>query len=281
MMATKQLIQPPIPIPISCHVSPPKPTSVRLTKFHPISSFSSSSSSSSSSLSSSFSIKAAETDSVESESADVADDDVIFPTDYASLSQIKEDLFAKLQGTNRGIFGTPSAKKAEIEKLVELLEGLNPTPHPTLCLEKVGGAWRLVYSTITILGPKRTKLGLRDFISLGDFIQAINVAEGKAVNIIKFSSKGLNLLNGQLIIEATFKVASKTRVDISYSKSEITPSQLMNVFRKNYDLLLGIFNPEGWLDITYVDDSLRIGRDDQGNLFILERVVDDNTIINF
>lgn len=27
--------------------------------------------------------------------------------------------------------------------------------------------------------------------------------------------------------------------------------QLMNVFRKNYDLLLSIFNPEGWLEITY------------------------------
>lgn len=25
----------------------------------------------------------------------------------------------------------------------------------------------------------------------------------------------------------------------------------MNVFRQNYDLLLRIFNPEGWLEITY------------------------------
>lgn len=39
---------------------------------------------------------------------------------------------------------------------------------------KVGGCWKLVYSTITILGSKRTKLGLRDFISLGDFLQIID-----------------------------------------------------------------------------------------------------------
>lgn len=39
------------------------------------------------------------------------------------------------------------------------------------------GTWKLVYSTITILGSKRTKLGLRDFISLGDFYQNIDVAE--------------------------------------------------------------------------------------------------------
>lgn len=27
--------------------------------------------------------------------------------------------------------------------------------------------------------------------------------------------------------------------------------QLLNIFQKNYDLLLAIFNPEGWLEITY------------------------------
>jgi len=95
----------------------------------------------------------------------------------------------------------------------------------------------------------------------------------------------------------------------------------MNVFRKNYDILLGIFNPEGWLEITYpnflrffsflsiilvdnivtlivflcfrtanvddnccfliplsyryVDDNMRIGRDDKGNIFVLERFEDN------
>lgn len=42
-----------------------------------------------------------------------------------------------LKGINRGIFGVPSAKKAEIEGLVELLESQNPTPDPTVNLDKV------------------------------------------------------------------------------------------------------------------------------------------------
>jgi len=48
-----------------------------------------------------------------------------------------------------------------------------------LCLGgvKVDGCWKLIYSTISILGKKRTKLGLRDFISLGDFLQIIDVKE--------------------------------------------------------------------------------------------------------
>lgn len=131
---------------------------------------------------------------------------------------------------------------------------------------KVGGCWKLVYSTITILGSRRTKLGLRDFISLGDFYQNIDVAkverflikcwklcqmflyiwistlplckiyfcfpmncmviwfvfynwafgawyaktEGKAVNVIEFNVRGLNLFNGRLTIVASFKKASKS-----------------------------------------------------------------------
>lgn len=42
---------------------------------------------------------------------------------------------------------------------------------------KVDGCWKLVYSTISILGIKRTKLGLRDFVTLGDFLQFIDVGE--------------------------------------------------------------------------------------------------------
>ncbi|KAL4330284.1 hypothetical protein AHAS_Ahas13G0384700 [Arachis hypogaea] len=191
-----------------------------------------------------------------------------------TLAEKKRELYQAVEGINRGIFGLPSAKKFEIESLVQQLESQNPTPEPTLELDKVAGCWRLVYSTITILGSKRTKLGLRDFISLDEFFQTIDIAKSKAVNVVEFSAKGLSLLSGQLSIEASFKIASATRVDINFASSTITPDQLMHVFRKNYNLLLGIFNPEGWLEITYVDDTMRIGRDNKGNIFVLEKIED-------
>jgi len=34
--------------------------------------------------------------------------------------------------------------------------------------------------------------------------------ESKAVNIVKFSARGLSLLSGELSIEASFKIASTT-----------------------------------------------------------------------
>ncbi|KAF6168712.1 hypothetical protein GIB67_026598 [Kingdonia uniflora] len=355
--------------------------------------------------------------------------------DVRTTSQIKEDIYQAIQGINRGIFGVPSAKKSEIEGLVKLLESQNPITDPTQYLDKVGGCWKLVYSTISILGSKRTKLGLRDFITLGDFLQTIDVAKGtqtlvmyyarlrssweelshydsfiewpasapsenipipptaakiyakilektrsrrshmppisgipsetsamavryaypappsvpsqtshtsslslsplptasgikpsptafipvttdddspvshsdddrpiairkekrnaekpdryldttvysigKAINVIKFNARGLKMLTGELTIEASFKIVSRSRVDITYENSTITPDQtyyydpqLLNVFQKNYELLLGIFNPEGSLEISYVDETMRTGRDDKGNMFILER----------
>ena len=50
------------------------------------------------------------------------------------------------------------------------------------------------------------------------------------------------------------------------------PEALQRLFKQHYDLLLDIFNPEGYLDITYVDDTHRIGRDNKANLFFLERM---------
>ncbi|GMH06672.1 hypothetical protein Nepgr_008512 [Nepenthes gracilis] len=194
--------------------------------------------------------------------------------DEDTIPRTKAKLYQAVEGINRGVFGVSSAKTAEIKGLVEQLEFQNPTENPAFNLEKVNGCWKVIYSTITILGSKRTKLGLRDFITLGDFFQQISVDEGKAVNVIEFSALGLNLMKGQLTIEATFDIASASRVNINYSSSSITPEQLMNVFRKNYELLLSIFNPDGWLEITYVDDTMRIGRDDKGNIFILERSAD-------
>ncbi|CAG7879080.1 hypothetical protein HID58_008428 [Brassica napus] len=188
-----------------------------------------------------------------------------------TVSQIKEELYEALKGINRGVFGVKSDKKAEIEGLVKLLECRNPTPEPTGELDKIGGCWKLIYSTITVLGSKRTKLGLRDFVSLGDLLQQIDIAQGKTVHVLKFDVRGLNLHDGEFRIVANFKIISKSSVEITYESSTIMPDQLMNIFKKNMNLLLGIFNPEGLFEISYLDEDLQVGRDGKGNLFVLEK----------
>ncbi|KAK2656350.1 hypothetical protein Ddye_009402 [Dipteronia dyeriana] len=164
------------------------------------------------------------------------------------LDQIKTDFYQAVNGIDRGIFGVPSAKKSEIDDLVKLLESQNPTPHPTSDLKKVDGCWKLVYTSIAM----KTKIGLKYFLSLGDIFQTIDIAKkGKTMNSTVFGFRGLNFLKGKLIIEASFKIATKSRVDLSYENSMIYPEQAMNMFRKNYDLVLRMYKREAWFEISY------------------------------
>ena len=91
-------------------------------------------------------------------------------------------------------------------------------------------------------------------------------------NVVDFDILLFGKFRGSLTIEAKYKPVSPCRVSITLEKAVLVPQQFQKLFEKNYDLLLSIFNPEGWLDITYVDAEHRIGRDDKGNVFVLERL---------
>jgi hypothetical protein len=140
------------------------------------------------------------------------------------------------------------AERAAINALVVALEATTPLAAPTAQLHAVDGDWRLLYTTarararsplrlrssvrarntachtrspllrsacahrqVTIRGSKRTKLGLRGMVSIGELTQRIDVAGGRAVNAVGFALAGGALLRGALTIDATFTVASPTR----------------------------------------------------------------------
>ena len=70
-------------------------------------------------------------------------------------------------------------------------------------------------------GRKRTKLGLREFITLGEFTQSIDTERQLAVNRVAFSVAGLGMLRGALTIEASYSVVSPTRVDIKFESASL------------------------------------------------------------
>lgn len=191
---------------------------------------------------------------------------------HASVAEVKQALQHSLQGLNRGIFGAKAAQRDEILGLVSQLEQQNTLLQPTENLQRLAGDWRLLYTTITITGSKRTKLGLREFVKLGEFRQRIDVKDKKAINEVDFRVTAFGTLTGMLSVVASYEVASPQRVSISFEGSTLEPQALQAIFQQNYALLLSIFNPDGWLDITYVDDQMRVGRDDKGNVFVLERM---------
>jgi hypothetical protein len=183
----------------------------------------------------------------------------------------KERLRTLTQDLDRGIFGVNLGVQSQIHAEIGHLEAFNPCATPTADLHLVEGQWRLLYSTIRILGTRRSKLGLREFVKIGNLWQDIDVHQKTAVNRVEFSVAGFGLLNGALTIRASFTVVSPSRVDVAFDSAVLEPAQLEQLFRKHYDMLLAIFNPEGWLEVTYVDEDLRIGRDDKGNIFVLEK----------
>lgn len=73
---------------------------------------------------------------------------------------------------------------------------------------------------------KRTKLGLRDFVKLGDFIQHIDTTAAQAVNRVAFSVAGIGSIKGALTIEASYQPVSGQRVAIAFQRSTLEPAQL-------------------------------------------------------
>jgi hypothetical protein len=108
-------------------------------------------------------------------------------------------------------------------------------------------------------------------VNLGDFEQRIDIESQHAANKIYFSVAGLDMLSGSLTIDATYEPVTAKRVAITFERASLVPKALQQLFEQNYDLLLSIFNPEGWLDITYIDEQHRIGRNDKGHVFYLQR----------
>ncbi|KAK9864692.1 hypothetical protein WJX84_007382 [Apatococcus fuscideae] len=189
----------------------------------------------------------------------------------AEATEIKQKISRALEGLNRGIFGIQASRQAAILSLVEDLEQHTMVSEPTEHLQTVQGCWRLLFSTIKIQGVKKTRLGLREVVSLGDFLQIIDTSNSAAVNQVLFSLNLFGRLPGKLTINATYKAVSPLRVQVTFANAKLEPRQLQELFASQLDVLLSIFNPEGWLDITYVDHSHRVGRDQKGNVFYLER----------
>lgn len=186
------------------------------------------------------------------------------------------EVIATKAGAERGIFGLQDVDREALEDIIQAVEAENPTPQPTLDNAiAASGRWRLVYTTLQILGRRRVKLAIATskkagLVSLGDFIQVVDAETMETSNVVHFSIMGTT--TGTFTIRATYEVENDFRVNVMTTGTELQPASLQKLLGANESLLIEIFNPEGFLNITYVDDSMRIGRDDKGQLFVLEKM---------
>lgn len=191
----------------------------------------------------------------------------------------KSQLLEAIAGTNRGLLAT-DADKVAILSAVAQLEDHNPTPRPLEASDRLDGNWRLLYTTSKgLLNLNRVPL-----LQLGQIYQCIRTSTSKIYNIAEFG--GLPYLEGLVAVTAKFEPVSQQRVKVTFDRS-ISGLQSLISYRSPKEFIHQIeigkkfpaidFNiksgdQQGWLDTTYLDDQLRIGRGNEGSVFVLAKV---------
>ena len=191
----------------------------------------------------------------------------------------KDDLLRAIAGKNRGLLATPEDKQA-ILSAVNQLEQFNPTPIPTEAGELLDGDWRLLYTTSQGL----LKINRFPFFELGSIYQCIRLREGRIFNIAELY--GLPLLESLVAVSAQFEVVSDRRVEVNFDRSISGLQRLMNYRSPTsfiqqietgkkfaaLDFKLNSSEQQAWLETTYLDRNLRVGRGSAGSLFVLAKV---------
>ncbi|MDX2229614.1 MAG: PAP/fibrillin family protein [Leptolyngbyaceae cyanobacterium bins.349] len=190
----------------------------------------------------------------------------------------KAELLETIAGKNRGLLAT-EAQRQFILSAIAQLEDRNPTPRPVEAVDLLDGDWRLIYTTSRgILGLDQVPL-----LKLGQVYQCIRTANATVFNIAEVY--GLPLLEGLVSVAARFAPVSDRRVNVTFERSIFGLQRLIdyqspqafiqqieagNKFRA-IDVPITNREQRGWLDITYLDKDLRIGRGNEGSVFVLTK----------
>ena len=190
----------------------------------------------------------------------------------------KSALLETIAGKNRGLLATELQKQAILSAIAQL-EDRNPTPRPIEALDLLEGDWRLIYTTSRgILGIDQVP-----FLKLGQVYQSIRALEAKIYNIAEVY--GVPFLESIVSVAARFKPVSDQRVDVKFERSILglqrlisyqTPDHFIHQIESGQkfaaiDFSLDNRDQQGWLDTTYLDEDMRIGRGNEGSIFVLTK----------
>lgn len=189
----------------------------------------------------------------------------------------KAELLTALAGKNRGVLASASDQQA-ILALAAQLEDRNPTPQP-LESPDLAGDWQLLYtSSDELLGLDRWPV-----VKLGAIYQCIRPQTQQVYNIAELY--GVPWCEGLVSVVARFHPLSAHRVEVEFDRAIIglqrilgyqTPQRWIEQIESGQKFLPLDFAirrrpTQAWLEVTYLDQDLRISRGNQGNIFILKK----------
>ncbi|WP_066376712.1 MULTISPECIES: PAP/fibrillin family protein [unclassified Anabaena] len=190
----------------------------------------------------------------------------------------KAALLDAIAGTNRGLLASEPQKQA-ILAAIATLEDLNPTPRPLEATNLLEGNWRLLYTTSKAL----LNIDRLPVYKLGQIYQCIRVETKSVYNIAEIY--GLPYLEGLVSVAAQFDPVSERRIQVKFQRSIVGLQRLIGYTSpENFiqqissgkkfmalDVPINSDTQQGWLDITYLDENLRIGRGNEGSVFVLSK----------
>ncbi len=188
----------------------------------------------------------------------------------------KTDLLDILANKNRGLTASESEKQS-IGTLIARTEAFNPTPNPVECPELLNGDWRLIYTTSSSL----LNLGRIPLSQLGNIYQSIRTDTSSVYNIAEVNS--LPYLSSLVSIVAKFAPVNAQRVQVNFVRSIAglqkmldyqSPTTWIDRLKSGkglpaIDFPINSTNADSWLDTTYLDETMRISRGNQGSVFVL------------
>jgi hypothetical protein len=167
--------------------------------------------------------------------------------DAHARDDAKKALLSAIEPLERGVKASDE-EKARVDALATALEALNPNPN-SLAAPCINGEWELVYTTsASILGTNKPAF-LRPS---GRIFQTIDAESLRARN------------------RETWPFYNAVAAELTPTSSSAVKVQFKKFFV--FGGLIKVTAPErarGALDITYVDDEVRVSRGDKGNLFVL------------
>lgn len=196
------------------------------------------------------------------------------------LEDEKKALIRAVANTNRGKDTTPKQRK-HILKMINELENVNPTKDP-IYSPFLSGYWSLLYTapvdenTVdkyagTQEGPFLARIKPLAFGSIKQSrsFQVIDIKQGKAKNMADFRFFGKD---GTLTIKGKAAPSSvngkeTVRLDVVFEEFWVRVGGWTSP-----KVSLTWINPQGWVDTTYLDKDMRVGRGDKGSVFVSVRV---------
>lgn len=202
-------------------------------------------------------------------------------------TNLKQQLITKIETVQSqlgGIDGSPVTNikikpdlAEEIETMVVQLEAKNPNYRPLLHNPLLlNGSWLLLYSTAReIRSLASLPLGLK----VGKIYQIIDVNSRQFFNQA-FVRHPLRLISGYVKVTATFEPVvddnklPNNRLNVFFQQRYIAISNIIGLKTPQLEpaRVVPARNPVGRipsLEITYLDETFRIGRGGDGSLFVL------------